>query len=75
MLLACDVLQALTAAAASTQPTGMLGCLHFFWPSGAALKIFESLEMWDQLVVCYRLLDKRQAAQDLVMQMIKVWDY
>ncbi len=26
---------------------------------GAALSVFESLELWDNLIVCYRLLDKR----------------
>ena len=26
---------------------------------GAALELFESLELWDSLIVCYRLLDKK----------------
>lgn len=39
---------------------------------GAALRIFESLEMWDQLTLCYRLLDKKQVAQELVLQRLQV---
>lgn len=47
------------------------------WPlpppsTGAALRIFEALEMWDQLIVCYRLLDKKQAAQELVLARLQV---
>ena len=26
---------------------------------GAALSLFEELELWDSLIVCYRLLDKK----------------
>ena len=26
---------------------------------GAALALFEALELWDSLIVCYRLLDKK----------------
>jgi hypothetical protein len=44
----------------------------FCVPTGAALKIFEGLEMWDQLIVCYRLLDKKQVAQELVMARLQV---
>jgi hypothetical protein len=40
--------------------------------SGAALRIFEGLEMWDQLILCYRLLDKKQVAQELVLQRLQV---
>eukprot|EP00879_Flechtneria_rotunda_P017593 GHRR01018443.1.p1 GENE.GHRR01018443.1~~GHRR01018443.1.p1 ORF type:complete len:607 (+),score=293.02 GHRR01018443.1:146-1822(+) len=39
---------------------------------GAALKIFESLEMWDQLILCYQLLDKKQVALELVQQRLQV---
>ncbi|KAF6259400.1 hypothetical protein COO60DRAFT_1008225 [Scenedesmus sp. NREL 46B-D3] len=39
---------------------------------GAALRIFEGLEMWDPLILCYRLLDKKQAAQELVLQRLQV---
>lgn len=28
--------------------------------------------MWDQLIVCYRLLDKRAAAQEVISQRLKV---
>lgn len=28
--------------------------------------------MWDQLIVCYRLLDKKQVAQELVLERLKV---
>jgi hypothetical protein len=40
--------------------------------TGAALKIFEGLEMWDQLIVCYRLLGKKQVAQELVLARLQV---
>ncbi|KAH0460323.1 hypothetical protein IEQ34_010986 [Dendrobium chrysotoxum] len=33
---------------------------------GEALKIFEDLELWDNLIYCYRLLDKKAAAVDLI---------
>lgn len=50
----------------------MLCCAVSCCPSGAALKIFEALEMWDQLIVCYRLLDKKQVAQELVLARLQV---
>jgi hypothetical protein len=28
--------------------------------------------MWDQLILCYRLLDKKQVAQELVLQRLQV---
>jgi hypothetical protein len=28
--------------------------------------------MWDQLIVCYRLLEKKQAAQELVLARLQV---
>ena len=33
---------------------------------GAALPLFESLELWDNLIVCYRLLEKKVAAEQLI---------
>ncbi|KAK8967104.1 hypothetical protein KSP40_PGU009255 [Platanthera guangdongensis] len=33
---------------------------------GEALKVFEDLELWDSLIYCYRLLDKKGAAVDLI---------
>uniref|UniRef100_A0A7S3QZ63 TPR-like protein n=1 Tax=Dunaliella tertiolecta TaxID=3047 RepID=A0A7S3QZ63_DUNTE len=39
---------------------------------GAALGIYEELQLWDALVVCYRLLDKRGAAEDLLKRRLKV---
>ncbi|XP_020527481.1 tetratricopeptide repeat protein 27 homolog isoform X1 [Amborella trichopoda] len=33
---------------------------------GDALKIFEELELWDNLILCYRLLEKNAAAIDLI---------
>ncbi|GAB2268360.1 hypothetical protein Dimus_003325 [Dionaea muscipula] len=33
---------------------------------GEALKIFEDLELWDNLICCYRLLDKKAAAVELI---------
>eukprot|EP00983_Pelagomonas_calceolata_P056377 1144571-Pelagomonas_calceolata.AAC.4 len=40
--------------------------------AGAALGIYEELQLWDALVVCYRLLDKRGAAEDLLKRRLKV---
>ena len=31
---------------------------------GPAMTMFEELELWDNLVVCYRLLDKQAAAKE-----------
>jgi tetratricopeptide (TPR) repeat protein len=39
---------------------------------GAALPLFESLELWDNLIVCYRLLDKKVAAEQLVKRRLEV---
>jgi hypothetical protein len=50
----------------------MLCCVLLCCAPGAALKIFEALEMWDQLIVCYRLLDKKQVAQELVLARLQV---
>ncbi|CAA7392042.1 unnamed protein product [Spirodela intermedia] len=33
---------------------------------GEALKTFEDLELWDDLIYCYRLLEKKSAAVDLI---------
>ena len=33
---------------------------------GAAMEIFERLELWDNLLICYRLLEKVPQALDLV---------
>ena len=33
---------------------------------GGALQLFESLELWDNLIVCYQLLDKRVQVRRLV---------
>jgi hypothetical protein len=33
---------------------------------GAALELFEALELWDNLIVCYRLLEKGAAAEALI---------
>jgi tetratricopeptide (TPR) repeat protein len=38
---------------------------------GAALPLFESLELWDNLIVCYRLLDKKVAAEQLVKRRLE----
>ncbi|KAG6487869.1 tetratricopeptide repeat protein 27 homolog isoform X1 [Zingiber officinale] len=34
--------------------------------TGEALKIFEDLELWDNLIYCYQLLGKKTAAVDLI---------
>ncbi|KAG7675146.1 hypothetical protein Ndes2526B_g08005 [Nannochloris sp. 'desiccata'] len=39
---------------------------------GAALPLFENLELWDNLIVCYRLLDKKVAAEQLVKRRLDV---
>lgn len=39
---------------------------------GAALPLFESLELWDNLIACYQLLDKRVAAEELVRRRLEV---
>ncbi|KAI4330077.1 hypothetical protein MLD38_028385 [Melastoma candidum] len=33
---------------------------------GEAVKIFEELELWDNLIYCYRLLEKKSAAVELI---------
>ena len=38
---------------------------------GAALPLFESLELWDNLIVCYRLLDKKIAAEQLIQRRLE----
>ena len=40
--------------------------------SGAALKVYESVEAWDALVVCYRLLEKTQLADQLIRRRLQV---
>jgi hypothetical protein len=42
--------------------------------TGAALRIFEALEMWDALIVCYRLLEKKSLAEEVVRRRLKVDD-
>lgn len=42
---------------------------------GAALGVYEELQLWDALVVCYRLLDKRSAAEDLLRKRLKVYAF
>lgn len=54
------------------QECAVVRCGVLCHAAGAALKIFEGLEMWDQLIVCYRLLDKKQVAQELVLTRLKV---
>ncbi|KAG2668551.1 hypothetical protein I3760_15G165800 [Carya illinoinensis] len=34
--------------------------------SGEAVKIFEDLELWDNLIFCYRLMEKKAAAVELI---------
>lgn len=33
---------------------------------GEALKVYEDLELWDNLIYCYRVLEKKSAAVDLI---------
>ncbi|KAK9803992.1 hypothetical protein WJX72_011120 [[Myrmecia] bisecta] len=39
---------------------------------GGAMEVFEKLELWDSLILCYRLLDKKVQAQELVQQRLQV---
>ena len=38
----------------------------------AALKSLEELELWDALITCYRLLDKKHLAEELIQRRLKV---
>lgn len=38
--------------------------------TGEAIKIYEDLEIWDNLIYCYRLLDKKAAAVDLIKKQL-----
>lgn len=39
---------------------------------GEAVKIFEDLELWDNLIYCYRLLEKKAAAIELIKTRLSV---
>lgn len=39
---------------------------------GAAMTLFEELELWDALILCYRLLQKNVQAEELVHRRLKV---
>ena len=39
---------------------------------GAAMEVFEKLELWDNLLVCYRLLEKVPQALALVKKRLEV---
>ena len=39
---------------------------------GAAMTLFEELELWDALILCYRLLQKNVQAEELVLRRLKV---
>ncbi|GFH20739.1 TPR_REGION domain-containing protein, partial [Haematococcus lacustris] len=38
---------------------------------GAAVRTFEALELWDSLIVCYRLLDKKALAEEVIRRRLK----
>lgn len=38
---------------------------------GAAMSIFEEEQLWDSLIICYRLLQKLPQAQQLVQARLK----
>ena len=40
---------------------------------GEAMAIFERLEIWDSLLVCYRLLDKKAQALTLIRARLEVY--
>lgn len=39
---------------------------------GAAMTLFEELELWDALILCYRLLQKNVQAEELVLRRLEV---
>lgn len=39
---------------------------------GAAMELFEELELWDALILCYRLLQKDVQAEELVRKRLEV---
>ena len=39
---------------------------------GAAMTLFEELELWDALILCYRLLQKNVQAEELVHKRLEV---
>ena len=39
---------------------------------GAAMELFEELELWDALIMCYRLLQKNVQAEELVRKRLEV---
>ena len=39
---------------------------------GAAMTLFDELELWDALILCYRLLQKNVQAEELVHRRLKV---
>ncbi|KAL4859782.1 Tetratricopeptide repeat protein 27 [Chlorella vulgaris] len=39
---------------------------------GSALSLFEGLELWDNLIVCYQLLDKKVQAEELIKRRLEV---
>ena len=39
---------------------------------GAAMTLFEELELWDALILCYRLLQKNVQAEELVHRRLEV---
>ena len=43
-----------------------MGCI------GAALKTLEELELWDSLITCYRLLEKKNMAEELIQRRLLV---
>lgn len=38
---------------------------------GEAMHLFEQLELWDELIVCYRLLDQKVAAEQLIRKRLE----
>ena len=42
------------------------------YTAGAAIQTFEELELWDSLVTCYRLLQKKNLAEEVVQRRLKV---
>lgn len=40
--------------------------------AATALQIFESLEMWDNIITCYQLLNKKEQAEQIVRKRLEI---
>ena len=54
------------------QPSSTLAVKLHHCAAGAAMSLFESLELWDALILCYRMLQKVPQAKALVLARLQV---